>query len=142
MVRLLSFCSDRFKSKKNFLGLVKLHIANSNTFFGSFFVQMMKKMPYLQRWILLFVFYICENPGLLFCFSHISTNERPYAGFQVPLLHLMMYVLVVNIPARVSLSNLDICSVKRKLHINFSNKFLARFSIFSPTWSCILNLSP
>ena len=58
-------------------------------------MQMMTQIPYLQRWILFFVFYICVNPHLLICFGHISTNERLDVSFQVPLLHLMYDVSTV-----------------------------------------------
>ena len=52
-----------------------------------------------------------------FCFGYISTNERPDASFQVPhyFTLYMMNILVVNIPARVSLSSLDSCSEKAEI---------------------------
>ena len=49
----------------------------------------------------------------------------------------MMNILVVNIPARVSLSSLDSCSEKaeivRQLYVILQNKFIVKMSIFSPT---------
>ena len=71
----LSFCSDRFKISLKFLESVALFIAKSNICLGNFFVQMMMQIPYLQIWILLFVFYICKDFHLLVYFGHISTNE-------------------------------------------------------------------
>ena len=88
-----SYLSVLIDSKSLFkiLESVALFITKPNICLGSFFVQMMKQIPYLQRWILFFVFYICENPHLVLCIGHRSTNERPDASFQVLLLHLMMY---------------------------------------------------
>ena len=55
----------------------------------------------------MFVFYVFDNPHLLFCYGNVSDNGRTGVSFQVSLLHLMMYLLlVVNILARRSL---DIC---------------------------------
>ena len=56
---------DRFKISINFLETVKLFIAKSNICLGSFFVHMMTQIPNIQRWILLFVFYICDHPHLV-----------------------------------------------------------------------------
>ena len=95
---------------------------------------MMTKIPSLQRWILLFVFYICENPHILLYIGHISTNERPDASFQVPLLHLMMYLLVVNISAHVSLSRLDIfgrkSEIAHQLFVIFQTNFSSNYPYF------------
>ena len=91
----------------------------------------MTQISYLQKCILFFVFYTCENPHLLLCLGHISTNERPDASFQVLLPHLMMYLLVVYISVRVSLSRLDICSRKSEialqLFVNFETNFLSNY---------------
>ena len=77
----------------------------------------MTQIPYLQRWILFFVFYIFENPHILLCFGHISTNERPDASFQVPLLHLMMFDVstVCKYFGTVVLSKLNISSRKSEI---------------------------
>ena len=74
MVLQLSFCSD-IKISLKFLESVALFIAKPNICLGNFFVQMMTQIPYLQRWILFFVFYICKDFHLLVYFGHISTNE-------------------------------------------------------------------
>ena len=79
----------------NFLECARLFIAKPYFCLGSFFIQMMTPIPYLQKWILFFVFYIFENSHHLLCFGHISTNERLDASFQVPLLHLMYGVSTV-----------------------------------------------
>ena len=95
---------------------------------------MMMHIPYLQICNLFFVFYICENPYLLLCFGHISTIERPHTNFQVLLLHLMIYIPVVNIPVRISLSSLDICSRKSRIlhqsYVIFQIKLLSNFPYF------------
>ena len=100
-----------------FLESVALFIVKPNIYLGSFFVQMMTQIPYLQRWILFFVFYIFENPHILLCFGHISTNERPDASFQVPLLHLMMFDVstVCKYFGTVVLSKLNISSRKSEI---------------------------
>ena len=41
---------------------MKLFIAKSNICLGSFFAHMITQIPNPQIWILLFVFYICDNP--------------------------------------------------------------------------------
>ena len=112
---LLFFCSDRFKISINFYESVKLFIAKHNVSLGSLFIQMMTQIPYLQRWILLFVFYICENPHILLYFGHISTNEKPGANFQVP-------------GTLVSLSRLDFCG--RFLFVIFQTNFLSNYPYF------------
>ena len=91
MVLKLSFCYDRCKISINFLEAVKLFIAKPHICLGSFFDRMMTQIPYLQRGILFFVFYICENPYHLLCLGHTSAKERPDANFQVLLLHLVMH---------------------------------------------------
>ena len=100
-----------------FLESVALFIVKPNICLGSFFVQMMTQIPYLQRWILFFVFYIFENPHILLCFGHISTNERPDASFQVPLLQLMMYdvSIVCKYFGTGVLSKLNISSRKSEI---------------------------
>ena len=110
MVLQLCFCSDRFKISLKFLESVALFIAQPNICLGSFFVQMMTQIPYLPKWILFFIFYICEDPHLLLCFGHISTNERTDASFRC-----MMYLLFVNMSTLVSLSRLDISSRKSEI---------------------------
>ena len=69
----LSFCSNRFKISVNFLKTVKLLIAKSHICLGSFFVHMMMQLPNLQRWILFFVFYICNNSHFLKFFTFSPT---------------------------------------------------------------------
>ena len=92
----------------------------------------MTQIQYLQRWILFFVFYTCEN--LLLCFGHISTNERPDASFQVPLLDFMTFLMVINILAWVSLRRLGLCSrtyeITHQLSVIFQTNFLSVYSYF------------
>ena len=131
---LLFFCSDRFKISVNFYESVKVFIAKPNVSLGSLFIQMMTQIPYLQRQILLFVFYVCENPHILLYFGHISTNEKPDASFQVPLLHLTLYLIVLKILALVSLSRLDFCGRKSEiayqLFVIFQTNFLSNYPYF------------
>ena len=91
MVLKRSFCYDRCKISINFLESVKLFVARLHICLGSFFDWTMTQIPYFQRRILFFVFYICENPYLLLCLGHTPADERPDANFQVLLLHLMMH---------------------------------------------------
>ena len=107
---------------------------------------MMTQIPYLQRWILLFVFYIFyivfyiwQNSHPLLCFGHISTNERPDASFQVPLLHRMMYD-VFTICKYFSTHLFEQAWYFQWKIVNctsivfhFSNKFLVKLFIFSRT---------
>ena len=125
---LLVFCSDRFKISINFYESVKLFVAKHNVSLGSLFIQMMTQIPYLQRWILLFVFYICENPHILLYFGHTSTNEKPDASFQVPLIHPTLYLMVLNISTLLSLSRLDFCG--RFLFVIFQTNFLSNYPYF------------
>ena len=100
---------------------------------------MMTQIPHRQRWILFFVFYICENPHRLLCFGHISTSERRDASFQVSLLHLMMYD-VSTVCKYFSIGFFEQAWYYQwkiwncaSIVCHFSNKFLVKLFIFSPT---------
>ena len=86
-----------------------------------------------------FDFYIWQNSHPLLCFGHISTNERPDASFQVPLLHLMMYD-VFTICKYFSMRLFEQAWYFQYKILNctsmfchFSNKFLVKLFIFFRT---------
>ena len=122
-----TFCSDRFKISINFLETVKLFIAKSNICLGSFFVHMMTQIPNLQRWILLFVFYIYDNPHLV-KFSIYSPTVAVLPYHRRNFWFGTMYVLLVkkSIVHEKSIVNE---TAYKSLITNVSREFLWEFCL-------------
>ena len=83
-----------------------------------------------QKWILLVVVYVPDDPRLAFCLVHILDDVKIDADFQVLLLDIVSYLSVSNVLVKDFFSHLGWIFAVEKLHLllllgrYFSNKFL------------------
>ena len=111
----------------NFLETMKLFIAKSNICLGSFFVHMMKQIPNLQRWILVFVFNICDNPHLVKC----SIFSPAVAVLAYHLRNFWFWTMYFPLAGKTIVNEKSIVNeiTCKSLITNLSRKFLSEFCL-------------